>query len=98
MKCLLPYLCMVTVPHVMVRLERMLDYRGFKLARFHCNTMCMHFLEINMHMCMYVCTYSTYIQYVHTYVQYILMIRTLHMDVCSNILILIHDMLVSMTH
>ena len=29
MECLLPYLCMVTVPHIMVRLERMLDYRGF---------------------------------------------------------------------
>ena len=36
MKCLLPYLCMVTVPHIMVRLERMLDYRGVRLARFHC--------------------------------------------------------------
>ena len=29
MECLLPYLHMVTVPHIMVRLERMLDYRGF---------------------------------------------------------------------
>ena len=29
-------LCMVTVPHVMVGLERMLDYRGVGLARFHC--------------------------------------------------------------
>ena len=28
MECLLPYLSMVTVPHIMVRLERMLDYRG----------------------------------------------------------------------
>ena len=36
MKCLLPYLCMVTVPHIMVGLERMLDYRGVELARFHC--------------------------------------------------------------
>ena len=36
MKCLLPYLCMVTVPHIMVRLERMLDYRGVGLERFHC--------------------------------------------------------------
>ena len=25
MECLLPYLCMVTVPHIMVRLERMLS-------------------------------------------------------------------------
>ena len=37
MECLLPCLCMVTVPHIMVRLERMLDYRGVGLARFHCN-------------------------------------------------------------
>ena len=33
---LLPYLCMVTVPHIMVGLERMLDYRGVGLGRFHC--------------------------------------------------------------
>ena len=37
MECLLPYLCMVTVPHIMVGLERMLDYRGVRLARFHCS-------------------------------------------------------------
>ena len=36
MECLLPYLCMVTVPHIMVRLERMSDYRGIGLERFHC--------------------------------------------------------------
>ena len=36
MECLLPYLCMVTVPHIMVGIERMLDYRGVGLARFHC--------------------------------------------------------------
>ena len=36
MECLLPYLSMVTVPHIMVGLERMLDYRGVGLARFHC--------------------------------------------------------------
>ena len=35
MECLLPYLCMVTVSHIMVGLERMLDYRGVGLARFH---------------------------------------------------------------
>ena len=29
---------MVTVPHIMVGLERMLDYRGVGLARFHCIT------------------------------------------------------------
>ena len=36
MECLLPYLCMVTVPHILVGLERMLDYRGVGLERFHC--------------------------------------------------------------
>ena len=36
MECLLPYLCMVTVLHIMVGLERMLDYRGVGLERFHC--------------------------------------------------------------
>ena len=35
MECLLLYLCMVTVPHIMVGLERMLDYRGVGLAMFH---------------------------------------------------------------
>ena len=35
MECLLPYLSMVTVPHIMVGLERMLDYRGVQLERFH---------------------------------------------------------------
>ena len=30
---LLQYLCMVTVPHIMVG---MLDYRGVRLVRFHC--------------------------------------------------------------
>ena len=39
MECLLPYLCMVTVPHIMVGLERMLDYRGVGLVRFHCTTL-----------------------------------------------------------
>ena len=36
MECLLPYLSMVTVPHIMVGLERMLDYRGVGLERFQC--------------------------------------------------------------
>ena len=36
MECLLSYLCMVTVPHIMVGLERMLDYRSVGLERFHC--------------------------------------------------------------
>ena len=35
MECLLPYLSMVTVPHIMVGLERMLDYRGIRLERFN---------------------------------------------------------------
>ena len=38
MECLLPYLCMVTVPYIMVGLERMLDYRGVRLVRFHCTS------------------------------------------------------------
>ena len=48
MECLLPYLCMVTVPHLMVGLGRMLDYRGVGLARFNCtcaytvHNTCMH--------------------------------------------------------
>ena len=37
MECLFPSLCMVIVPHIMVGLERMLDYRGVRLVRFHCN-------------------------------------------------------------
>ena len=37
MECLLPHFSMVTVPHIMVGLERMLGYRGVGLARFHCN-------------------------------------------------------------
>ena len=36
MECLLQYVCMVTVPHIVVGLERILDYRGVRLARFHC--------------------------------------------------------------
>ena len=31
------FLCMVTVPYIMVGLERILDYRGVGLARFHCS-------------------------------------------------------------
>ena len=51
MECLLPYLCKVTVPHIMVGLERMLDYRGVGLARFHCSGkyatyVCMHILAM----------------------------------------------------
>ena len=35
-ECLLPYFNMVTALHEMVGLERMLDYRGVGLERFHC--------------------------------------------------------------
>ena len=44
MECLLPYLSMVTVPHIMVGLERMLDYRGVGLERVHC-------IYIRLYMC-----------------------------------------------
>ena len=42
MECLLPYLSMVTVPHIMVGLERMLDYRSVGLERFHCSHCRLH--------------------------------------------------------
>ena len=45
MECLLPYLCMVTIPLIMVRLEGMLDYRGVGLGRFHC----IHFTQSLAH-------------------------------------------------
>ena len=32
---------MVTVPDKMVRLERMSDYRGVRLERFHCTLYCL---------------------------------------------------------
>ena len=69
MECLLTYLSMVTVPHIMVRLERMLDYRGVGLERFHCTYVycvlvlqyiCMFSVLIIIHLCV-VCTYT----YVH---------------------------------
>ena len=44
MECLLPYLGMVTVPHIMVGLERMLGYRGVGLERVHC-------IYIRLYMC-----------------------------------------------
>ena len=53
MECLLPYLCMVAVPHIMVGLERMLDYRGVGLERFHCT-------YIRRHVCTgYTCLHSS---------------------------------------
>ena len=39
MECLLPYLFMVIVPRIVVRLEIMLDYRGVGLERFYCNSL-----------------------------------------------------------
>ena len=59
MECLLPYLCMVTVPHIMVGLERMLDYRGVRLARFHCKYIRIQhrMLQHSFHVC-------TYVQYI----------------------------------
>ena len=41
MECLLPYISMVTAPHKMVGLERMSDYRGVGLQRFHCYSIIM---------------------------------------------------------
>ena len=35
-ECLLPYLSIVTVPHIVVGLERMFYYRGVGLESFHC--------------------------------------------------------------
>ena len=49
MECLLPYLSMVTVPHIMVGLERILDYRGVGLARFHCTCKCGNTLSNKYH-------------------------------------------------
>ena len=61
MECLLPYLCMVTVPHIMVELERMLDYRGVGLARFHCNYYMLCVNRISLLTCLF--TYFVYIIY-----------------------------------
>ena len=48
-ECLLLYLCMVTVPHIMVGLERMLDYRGVGLERFHCNRLLKEEFNVGWH-------------------------------------------------
>ena len=69
MECLLPYLRMVTVPHIVVGLERMLDYRGVGLARFHCTYVCMYVCTsgtraiANTFLCTYVRTSHLYVQY-----------------------------------
>ena len=53
MEYLLPYLCMVTVPHIMVGLQRMLDYRGVGLARFHCILFCLTSTSYTYNDCLY---------------------------------------------
>ena len=60
MECLLPYLCMVTVPHniIMVGLERMLDYRGVRLERFHCILYRKHLFFLNQLSPLYVSKYT----------------------------------------
>ena len=58
MECLLPYLCMVTVPHIMVGLERMSDYRGVGLARFHCTLVCKCGGILSVYLSMYMWWYT----------------------------------------
>ena len=64
MECLLAYLCMVTVSHIMVGFERMLDYRGVGLERFHCICNCVPLLE-TIHIVLIVhcviCIHSIYV-------------------------------------
>ena len=54
---------MVTVPHIVVGLERMLDYRGVGLAKFHCISSGTKYCEpknplvkIASHLCMFMQT------------------------------------------
>ena len=56
-ECLLPYLSMVTLPHIMVKLEGMLDYRGVGLKRFHCTIHIMFVKSANGE-CVIVCFYN----------------------------------------
>ena len=69
-ECLLPYLCMVTVPHIMVGLERMLDYRGVGLARFTVVCLLMYCWDIQYKYtstCHCIpCTYSCIQTHTHT--------------------------------
>ena len=68
MECLLLYLCMVTVPHIMVGLERMLDYRGVGLVRFHCTAEVL--IHIRTYVRTFVCLCSLHVHtYMHTYIQ-----------------------------
>ena len=60
----------MTVPHIMVRLERMLDYRGVGLERFYCTYI--NFISTgqlaNEYMCEYVRTLKgTPNLYLHAY-------------------------------
>ena len=68
MECLLPYLSMVTVPHIMVGLERMLDYRGVGLERFHCIYiigLISHTVNVNevLAVCTYMCMQLNLLHY-----------------------------------
>ena len=38
---------MVAVPHIMVGLKRMLDYRGARFVRFHCTIIIDHYITDN---------------------------------------------------
>ena len=89
-ECLLPCLCMVTVPHVMVRLERMLDYRGVRLERFHCICIknyllilvsrsmelhvCVHWLYVHTCICVHACVHTYIIMHVCTHDTYIILL------------------------
>ena len=70
MECLLPYLSMVTVPHIMVRLERMLDYRGIRLERFHRMYLCCSF--IHTYVCAYIHQILVKLLYYYSIIQYII--------------------------
>ena len=68
MECLLPYLCMVTVPHIMIGLERMLDYRGVRLERFHCIVECIVIFYV-YGICKYYCSILNMCMYIFTHAQ-----------------------------
>ena len=72
-QCFLVQSNMVSVSHNMVGLERMLDYRGVGLQRFHC--MYVHectYVHVHTYVCVYtyicVCTYVHVCMCVHAYV------------------------------
>ena len=76
MEYLLPYLCMVTVPHIMVGLERMLDYRGVRLARFYCTSKTAY-STVQQHTHSTVCTSTVNLTILYYEVAYI-KIDTIH--------------------